>query len=302
MDFTLVTYNIFCREKLIFKDAQNTRAQLIPERLMNFEPTLDCLLIQEIFNESSEKILDKRMADMDILYRSKKVANSPFLSGLCFKKIIEDGGVKIYSKHPIVKEDHLIFESKEGINAIAGKGCGYAKIKKDNTMFHVFNTHLQAGGTAKTRINQLKEIGLFILKQEIPDTELIILGGDFNMDNIPELEKILEMKNVRLDMDTFNPEKNQIQKRASPEKADDEFPDRRLIDHIFIKNYQNIIDNKSIFTNLKSIEPYKIRMPTEKRNSNSCFPWLKYLYKYGKYENLTALSDHEPIFAYLKID
>lgn len=72
MNFGVISYNVFCRSKLLFKDAQDSRAKLIPQALDKYSPDIDCILIQEIFAESSEKFMDKEMKKYGFKHISKK--------------------------------------------------------------------------------------------------------------------------------------------------------------------------------------------------------------------------------------
>ena len=72
--FKVMTYNVYCRESKLFKDAQNSRCKLIPKTIHQYSENIDCIIVQEIFDESAEKILDKEMEKYGFKYKSKKVA------------------------------------------------------------------------------------------------------------------------------------------------------------------------------------------------------------------------------------
>ena len=100
MKFKAITYNIFCRERLLFNDAQKERCSAIPKALNKYDNDIDCILVQENFWEKSEKILDREMEKYGFIYKSEKVGANHWCKCRCFCGKIEDGGVKTYSKHP----------------------------------------------------------------------------------------------------------------------------------------------------------------------------------------------------------
>lgn len=96
-----------------------------------------------------------------------------------------DSGLVILSKYKILDTINYNFNFSEEIDKFSNKGILYAKIKIDNTIINLFNTHLQAQYTNKISINsikksQLSELNLFI-NQIIEKNNNIIVGGDFNI-------------------------------------------------------------------------------------------------------------------------
>jgi endonuclease/exonuclease/phosphatase family metal-dependent hydrolase len=99
---------------------------------------------------------------------------------------VQDGGVIILSKWPIEEEDQDIFANCSGFaDCHADKGVNYAKINKGGIPYHVFGTHLDAGGAPEdisTRHMQLAEMSTFVLVRRIPWFEAVLMAGDFNVD------------------------------------------------------------------------------------------------------------------------
>jgi exonuclease III len=103
-------------------------------------------------------------------------------------------GLAIYSKFPIDYIDFVdwfdvfgVGESTYATNAeaYADKGVLYARILKQDRLIHVFDTHTQSnsrGDEHKVRMTQFEMMRNFIVKQNIPEDQLILLGGDFNED------------------------------------------------------------------------------------------------------------------------
>lgn len=299
----IMSYNVFCRDSLLFKDAQDDRAKLIPEAINKYSKSIDCVIIQEIFDESAEKILDKEMKKYNFKYKSQKIAAEVFTKCFCLtKRIIEDGGVKIYSKYPIIFDSYITFNNGIGEDKLAGKGVVYAKINKNDNIYHIFGTHLQASGGKKgleIRYNQMKQIRIYVESFDIPEEEVVILGGDLNLNSLSKkkilkkAEKISNFKNIPLDMDTFIPEINEMQKRHLSENQK-----QNLLDHILIHNdHLQPSAMKTNFVELKSKKQFLIPKPKGKWK---CFGLLNKLSKYSKEKYpMHSLSDHEPRVSFL---
>ena len=68
---------------------------------------------------------------------------------------------------------------------IADKGVLYAKIIKDDHPIHVFNQHANSdtsGDYHDVRVKQFTKTREYVDSKEIPSTDLVLLGGDFNED------------------------------------------------------------------------------------------------------------------------
>ena len=68
-----------------------------------------------------------------------------------------DSGLVILSKYKILDTINYNFNFSEEIDKFSNKGILYAKIKIDNTIINLFNTHLQAQYTNKISINSIKK-------------------------------------------------------------------------------------------------------------------------------------------------
>lgn len=298
MTLNVVTYNIYCRQKLLFSDAQKTRCKLIPKALYDFNNNIDVILVQEIFEESAERKLDKEMKKYGFIHKSRKVGACTFLKCKCFCGRIEDGGIKTYSKHPIVDQDEHVYENYEG-DGIAQKGCLWTKIEKEGKFYNLFNTHLEAGASeidTDTRLAQCQEIADFIKDLNIDENEPVILGGDMNIDVrsqvFRQVENILRMKPVSLDESTFNYMRNEMQLRDNP--GQEHTREQSQIDLLLVHNYyKQPKSSEMIYINLTSEKPFKIKNP--KRKYKNCpIKCCNELSIYGDYMSMSSLSDHEP--------
>ena len=117
---------------------------------------------------------------------------------------IENGGVFIASRWPILDRDRFIFKNwvDGSADMLASKGVGYAKIQKtvsgSSRVYHVFGTHMQAGGPIENREKQVQEWGEFLATKKILQTEGAVFAGDFNTGLYSSREALQRM------MDTLN--------------------------------------------------------------------------------------------------
>ncbi|CAD7951667.1 unnamed protein product [Amoebophrya sp. A120] len=178
--FSLLVYNIWMMPKLLtdwlpkalnLSPGKFYRSRLIPHKI----PKTDVLVFCEAFCD----------LEMDLI---GQILRKQY--GYCYDTVaplsaILNSGVKIYSKHKILKAESKIFEKWSGDEGAASKGVTYAEIVMHQKSFHVFAAHLQAWESAnavKARESQILEIHDFIQAQDIPETEPVFIVGDLNID------------------------------------------------------------------------------------------------------------------------
>lgn len=287
--FRLMSYNVKMFSNYLFDDAQLERAKIIPSKINKIDPNLDCIILTELFNNKSEKIIDKEMKKYGYKYRSEKVGTSVF--GL-FKFKLEDGGVKIYSKHPIIEQDDIVYSKGGKEDKISAKGSTYIKVNKYGKKFNIFATHLQSGRTDELneiKLHQVSELKEFINKQKIKEEEPIFIGGDFNIDLHSQkilLEKVieeLEAEQLEIHIDSLTHTTNTDFSSRETSKIS-----TKWLDHIFY-----LKDNKSpIKSNIKSIHIKKENGYLIKKIEGEKMFKFK---KYGDYMKIYDLSDHTAI-------
>ncbi|KAF9425464.1 hypothetical protein BGZ94_007501 [Podila epigama] len=111
-----------------------------------------------------------------------------------------NGGAVIFSKWPIKKAQQYIFRYACGVDRFANKGFAHAVIDFKSTNLHVFGTHMQSNDKwcGEHQAAQVRKVDLelwraWIEAQHIPENELVIFGGDFNIErNSPEFHSLLE--------------------------------------------------------------------------------------------------------------
>ncbi|KAF9281087.1 hypothetical protein BGZ68_006851 [Mortierella alpina] len=101
----------------------------------------------------------------------------------------ENGGVVILSKWPITTMRQFIYMAGCGWDKLSNKGVAYAELDVHGTKVHVFGTHMQSddkycsgGHAAQIRAQALDDFYYFVLAQKIPEDELVVMVGDFNID------------------------------------------------------------------------------------------------------------------------
>ncbi|MCP4437674.1 MAG: T9SS type A sorting domain-containing protein [Aureispira sp.] len=153
------------------------RAGEIPKYI---SPWQDVVIVQEAFDDGPRNNnLVPAMAAQGFVYKTDIVNNNQFP--------IWNGGVQIYSRWPIEFEDEYDYKSCDNNagDCLAAKGVMYARINKMGKKYHVFGTHMEAGGNANDLAAKKEQFGEqrdFIAKQQIPADEAVILGGDMNTD------------------------------------------------------------------------------------------------------------------------
>lgn len=135
-----------------------TRAVDIPAKIKQY----DVVILEELFDRNHRNtIIDKMQPYYP--YHTNVVGHDT-------SKALT-GGVMIFSKWPILKEDQIVYYASEGLDSLAAKGAVYAAINKNGKVYHILGTHLQADGKdedIRARQKQLQEMQNFIDRLNIP--------------------------------------------------------------------------------------------------------------------------------------
>lgn len=172
MHFKLLAYNLYLlrvAKGLVRKPNAKKRKRLLPAAI---GPHYDVLALSETHDFKASQM--KRYGYRFVVKLGRKRGVSLKISG----------GVKIASKWPIETQARLFFGKGRGMDKMAWKGVLYARINKRGRRFHVFATHLQAGGSEgkiKTRYRQLRKFAKFVKDIRIPRNEPVLFAGDFNI-------------------------------------------------------------------------------------------------------------------------
>lgn len=193
--FSVLAYNIYMLSGILGKD-QSLRAQYIPEAVKGY----DAVVLSEAFDNGVRESLVLAMADQ-YPYSTEILDQSGSL---------EDGGVIILSRWPIIGEAQHVFTMGVQEDQLAAKGVSYAAIDKQGTIYNLFGTHTQAWKDTQNqvdvRLGQLQEIRTFAESLNISDGEPVIVAGDLNIDKYAnawgEYEKMYQKLDAYLP-DTF---------------------------------------------------------------------------------------------------
>ena len=108
------------------------------------------------------------------------------------------GGIRVYSRWPILNNYQHVYKHCGGIDCHASKGVLYARILKEDQPFNVFATHLQDGLKKESvRREQLKELYAFMATIEIPH-EPVIFSGDMNTHSLAEIDNLQTILHSKL--------------------------------------------------------------------------------------------------------
>ena len=169
----VLTYNIYMRPTILFKNGQMTRAKILPDKV----PGYDVIVFQEAFDDEVRSELLGRLKK-EYPHHSRILGHD--------RGVEQDGGVIMVSKWPIVAQMQTLFgDVCSGNDCLADKGVLYVKIKKPvkddkPNYFHIFGTHLN-NGNPDVQIKQLKIIYDLIEAQNIPQSEPVLIAGDMNI-------------------------------------------------------------------------------------------------------------------------
>lgn len=187
---TVMTHNLMLLPSGITDWAPDTRARLAGNA--DYLEANDILVLTELFdNSATNQHLFPRLAAHHP-YRTPVIGRSSSgwnrTSGGYYGTPLEDGGVAIASKWPIVYRAQHIYGGGCGADYWAAKGFAYAVIDVKGTRVHVIGTHLQAndsgcdnGEARKVRADQMRAVTSYLTQQKIPVSAPVIIAGDFNI-------------------------------------------------------------------------------------------------------------------------
>jgi endonuclease/exonuclease/phosphatase family metal-dependent hydrolase len=169
----VLSYNIYMRPRVLFRDGQLERLAYLPKQLKGY----DVLVLSEVFDSKAREELLLQIQE-EYPYVTEPLGAPRWVT--------QYGGVMIASKWPIEEEQHLLYGKVcSGSDCAAQKGAIYTRINKYGKRLNVFGTHLQAwpGQTpADVRRQQLEMLKQFIDSFAITSTEPVIIAGDINVD------------------------------------------------------------------------------------------------------------------------
>lgn len=174
-ELKVLTWNTFLIPPPWNMSKQNERADIMAEVL----PTMahDVMFFQEAFYDKERKKLIKGLAKthpfVAVPKKGKKL------------KQIQDSGLFVVSKHPMVVLDQVIFKDCAKADCISSKSAIMVEVTlPSGKKAQMINTHMQAWDEPKTvaiRTKQLQQIKEMMAKHAKPGVPQILIG-DLNID------------------------------------------------------------------------------------------------------------------------
>lgn len=191
-DIVVATYNLMLstQEPVRF-NGQSARVERLPPAIMEMEGRtgpIDLIIVQELMPSKIRSRFIEGMQKMGWLYSTESLSSPPSVEKLQSLKGLKlvNGGVCIFSKHPILRQEQVYFTTScTDSDCLADKGAVYCCVQKASRLVHVIGTHFQAWDTAeglKIRQSQAEICREFISQLSLPKDQLLIFGGDLNID------------------------------------------------------------------------------------------------------------------------
>ncbi|KAF8934857.1 hypothetical protein CPC16_009709 [Podila verticillata] len=189
--FSVLSNNVYFLSETLYPNwGQRLRADLIAKS--NYIKGHDVVVFQECFDSDPYGVLSGGLRSQ-YPYQTPQVGQSKSgwdsTSGSYSSTTIENGGVVIASKWPIIAKHQFIYADGCGADWFSNKGFAYVILNVNGRKVHVFGTHMQSndpactsGQAARYRTSSLKAWRSYIDSRNIPANELVIMAGDFNID------------------------------------------------------------------------------------------------------------------------
>jgi len=166
----ILSWNIQMLPRGINHNGKAKRAKIIAEQL-KYSP-YDVVVFQELFYRRSRRIIAKELQ-----------SEFPAQTNVLNKKSIAlktNGGVMIFSRHPIKEVREIRFNDRSGPDRLSRKGAMLAEIEVKGKPIHVIGTHLQAFGMQETMYSQYQQLYDELLKAYSKNGIPQLICGDFN--------------------------------------------------------------------------------------------------------------------------
>ncbi len=153
---SILTWNLYMRPRIVFKNGQVQRAHAIVEQLK--DQNYDVIVFQEAFDNKARNIIWKGLKE-----------KFPYQSGAPKKKHFYkiSTGVFIISKLPLNAVDDIYFSTCGGSDCFAVKGAVLVSLTKNNHKVQIIGTHLQAANGRKMPGEKIREIQYQEIKNKL---------------------------------------------------------------------------------------------------------------------------------------
>ncbi|HRI79908.1 MAG TPA: endonuclease/exonuclease/phosphatase family protein, partial [Cyclobacteriaceae bacterium] len=166
----ILTWNIQMLPSIVKGGGKAKRSEAIVNQLN--ARNYDVIVFQEIFNKRSRKIITRGLLE-----------NYPHRTPVLNRKTLalkSNGGVMIFSKHPIREMHEIRYSKRTGYDRLARKGALLAEIEYKHNTIQVAGTHLQAFGAQEIMYSQYKQLIDELLKPHTKKGVPQFVCGDFN--------------------------------------------------------------------------------------------------------------------------
>jgi endonuclease/exonuclease/phosphatase family metal-dependent hydrolase len=152
----ILTWNLYMRPRIAFKNGQVKRAHAIVDELKNKD--YDVIVFQEAFDNKARNIIWNGLKE-----------KFPYQSGAPKKKHFYKirTGVFVISKLPLNDIHTIFFSTCGGSDCFAVKGAVLVDIVKNKHKFQVIGTHLQAANGKKMTGQKIREIQYEEIKNQL---------------------------------------------------------------------------------------------------------------------------------------
>ncbi len=134
----------------------------------------DVIVFQEAFHPLARKKIFQLLSK-----------NFPYQAGPANRKLFSlktNSGIWVFSKHPIVSHQSIIYKNRSGVDALSRKGGLLVEIDAQGQHIQIAGTHLQNSGKVWLRHAQCVEFYERLLKPAMREGVPQIICGDFNID------------------------------------------------------------------------------------------------------------------------
>lgn len=166
----ILSWNIQMLPRGINHNGKAKRARAIAEQLK--KSPYDVVVFQELFYRRSRRIITKGLQS-EFLAQTKVLNNKSIA-------LKTNGGVMIFSRHPIKEVKEIRFKDRSGPDRLSRKGAMLAEINVNGKIIQVIGTHLQAFGMQETMYNQYQQLFDKLLNPNEKNGIPQFICGDFN--------------------------------------------------------------------------------------------------------------------------
>jgi len=184
----VIFWNVFLPvPPLIRSYGQDHRSQHVVKALEQVHSPLsevDCIVLAELIAQPYQQTVRDQLHQLGFVHQTRSVTHS-------WSAV--EGGVVIFSRHAILRTLSHVYTNCYGTDCLSAKGVVYAQLQLPQQAVHVFATHLHSWNdlsAQKARQQQVVELKQFMQQQKIPESDLTLLVGDFNLDLYHDHEKL----------------------------------------------------------------------------------------------------------------